>query len=242
MIEKFIDGVANDEVLTEKNPFINEKLRSWQDSELAAEEWKSALLQNSSYGKSIDYSSNWYSDLSTVELLARLIYGENFYKSTYTSDQKAISRVVLNRTGYSRFGGETLKGVAIKSGQFATITGNESDTYAARNPETIKNRDQWQNATFLACLLCTTTDEYEWNQIAPMPTGIDTQLYFVGFNYAYKYSLFRSNNGELQYYMDGSWVNIYDVVVCGRGVLSSINELNDNSRNVNKNVFFNLLE
>ena len=42
--------------------------------------------------------------------------------------------------------------------------------------------------------------------------------------------------------MDGSWVNIYDVVVCGRGVLSSINELNDNSRNVNKNVFFNLLE
>lgn len=40
-------------------------------NELTAEEWTESLMADSTYGVNIEFSTSWYTGLSTVELLAR---------------------------------------------------------------------------------------------------------------------------------------------------------------------------
>lgn len=230
---RFVDGNDNLNIYSETNPYANSRLRSWEYNELYAEEWKNELLQSSSYGTPISYSSGWYNSLSTVEILARLIYGEN---TSYLNDQKAVGRVILNRLYAGGYGG-SLRGIATYPNAFEPITGGSNNTYYARNP--ITNSTAWENATFIACFICTTTSENEWNIVVGNPSGIDNQLYFVGFEYANNNSKFR-DYGQPQYNMDGIWRNIGDIAIAGVGQLSSASDIYRNGWN-GVNVFFNII-
>lgn len=52
------------------------RARGSVDYDMEADNWAQDLLNSSSYGRALGYySENWFSQLSTVEILARLIYG-----------------------------------------------------------------------------------------------------------------------------------------------------------------------
>ena len=53
----------------------------------------SSLMNDSSHGKEIKYSAEWYSSLSKKELLSRLIYAECMIEG----DQKAVTWELMNR-------------------------------------------------------------------------------------------------------------------------------------------------
>ena len=93
-------------------------------------------MSNSNYGKSIAYSSAWYNEcMDDVEIIARLIYGEN---TIYYSNQIGVAYVLMNRVASSTdFDGDgsstdTLKGVAIYPNAFEALTGSASRTVNAR--------------------------------------------------------------------------------------------------------------
>jgi YD repeat-containing protein len=98
--------------------------------------WQQSLLSSSTFGQAINYTSSWYSNLSDVELLTRLFYGENTQNSY---DQNGVTWVVINRK-INNYGGGTFRGVATQSGQFEPITGNSSGTTNARVPSTSSPR------------------------------------------------------------------------------------------------------
>lgn len=121
-----------------------------------------------SYGAPIDLATEWYKELSDVEVLARLIYGEN---PNNRQDQKAVMWVLLNRyyAGYE----STLRGIATASGQFSSICDGSRDT---RIPDT--SSSAWKYATWLACAICTTTVESECILLVNKPEGITNQKSF----------------------------------------------------------------
>lgn len=142
--------------------------------------WQGTLMNTSGFGRSISYSSGWYSGLSDVELLSRLLYGENTYN---TADQHAVAWVIINRKNKNSttFGGNTYRGVATKSGAFEPITGGSDGTSNARVPDTSSLR--WSSAVWAACTLLSTPSMDDYRALIPQPTGISSQLYFVGLNY-----------------------------------------------------------
>lgn len=242
----YITGLNKENLYTETNPFINDKLRSWEDSELYAEEWKLELMSDSSHGRALDYSASWYDSLSTVEILSRLIYAEN--SGSDMNERKGVAYVIMNRieTGDTNSFGEGLRGVATKAKQFASITGGQNDTTTSRNPlksgaATQIDYINWEHATFLACLLCTTLDQYEWSVISSRPSGITNQLYFVSYNYGINWGKFRDSSSGIQYYSNGKWLNVNKVAICGYGVFNSVADIKStNTGSTNRNIFFNI--
>ncbi|MCD7836694.1 MAG: cell wall hydrolase [Lachnospiraceae bacterium] len=185
--------------------------------DIAAEEWSESLLASSTYGAAISYSSGWYNSLSTVELLARCIYCEG--GTAYTTEGNAVAWVILNRVHNSSFPNAPL-GVITASGQFASVTRSSSETSSARTPSTSSSR--WQNATYLACLMLTTTDTTEWKAL--VGNTINGQLYF------YSYTIAKNNGGSpfsgtsssSLYYNSTRITNVY---VLGYGSVSSFTTL-----------------
>ena len=176
--------------------------------------WQSSLLNSSTFGKPItDTSSTWFSSLTDVEILARLIYGEN---TVVSQDQDAVSWVLINRkvANSSTFGGNTYRGIATKSGQFEPITGAADGTMNARIPD--KSSPLWSHAVWNACALLSTTslDDYSW--VITKPVGISNQLYFVGLTYFLLTGNSRNAsppNSGIEYKMSGNYVGIKDVTV-----------------------------
>lgn len=163
-------------------------------------DWVFQLMSSSTFGAPINtHSTTWYSGLSEVELLTRLIYGENTY---YVQDQTAVAWVLANRksanstTFYT--GTNSYANIAKKSGQFAPITGGSSDTQNARVPNTSSGK--WASATTLACSLLITSSTSDYQTLFPKPDGISTQKYFLGLSYALSIASFRDKaNGGLEY-------------------------------------------
>lgn len=235
----YIDGVSKNSIFSEVNPyeFISGSIaslnNSYDDEDLAAEEWADDLLASDSYGLPISYSSGWYNNLSTVELLARCIYAEG--GTAYTSEENAVAWVILNRYHNSEFPG-TVRGVITASGQFSSVTGNSSSyTENARIPATSSTR--WSNSTYLACLMLTTTNVNAWVSIIGSP--LNGQLFFYSYTYA------KNNNGHPfsgtnadSLYCDST--HIYNVYVIGYGYVSSFTTLfNDyNPTQYSRNIFY----
>lgn len=134
------------------------------------ENWCNSLLSSSDYGTPKSAVDGWYASLSDVEILARLIYGEN---TLNVIDQKAVSWVLLNRL-YAGMNGSSLRAIATQAYQFSTIYGTGS--YNARNPVTTSER--WKSATWLACAISTTTVSEYCEALYGRPQGITNQRNF----------------------------------------------------------------
>ncbi len=157
---------------------------SYEDEDQAAEEWASDLLSSPNYGAAItSYSSGWYNNLSTVELLARCIYCEA--GSYYTTEQYAVSWVIRNRIVNGSYGTGAW-GVMTFLNAFGSVTGGAGATYNSRNPSTGSNL--WSNATYMACLMLITTNSSSWNSI--IGSTLNGQLNF------YSYTIAKNNGGS----------------------------------------------
>jgi YD repeat-containing protein len=205
---------------------------------------------NSSFGTPKSYSSTWYSSLSDLEVLTRLLYAEN---TVNTADQNAVAWVVINRklANSSTFGGNTFRGVATKSGQFEPLTGDSSGTNNARNPST--SSSLWCNALWNACTMVTTSSTTHYNDFISKPTGISTQLYFVGLSYFLLSGVSQdaSPSGLKINFGSGAFVTIKDVVVVfdstdvfqnpsSRSAITSNSRLDTSGERAKHNIFFNI--
>lgn len=208
-------------------------------------------LNDSNFGKPIAYSSNWYSSLSDLEILTRLLYGEN--TSSNLADQNAAAWVVINRKleNRSMFGGNTFRGVATASGQFQPITGGSEGTRDARNPST--SSSAWKNALWSACTMLTTSNTTHYNDFIPKPTGISNHLYFVGLNYFFSanVSIDDSPSGLKINFGDGTYVKMKDVVIVfdthsafqnpsSKSAITSDSRLDTYDERARHNIFFNI--
>ncbi|RJX40209.1 hypothetical protein D3P09_12690 [Paenibacillus pinisoli] len=212
-------------------------------------------LNSNTFGKAFNtHSTNWYSNLSTLELLARLLYAENTLNPI---DQYSVAWVIINRknANQTKFGGSTYHGVATKSGQFQPITGSDADkTKHARIPSTSSN--QWQTAIWSACTMTYTTSTMDYDNLIPKGHGISNHLYFVGLNY-YMLSYVGYNKTPVGSGIRidmGSGVGIVDmknvVIVYDttssyqnppqKSAIESQSQLDDSSKRNRHNIFFNI--
>lgn len=184
----------------------------------AETEW---LLNQSFYGRPLSYSSSWYSTLSTVELLARLIYGEN---TKYEADQNAIGYSVLNRyhgnDGYNY--PSRLDLIITQDNQFSAITYDATSTQHARQPQTTSSG--WKHATYVAVAI---VQYYQDISICETyfyrPRYMDYQTQFV----AYSHFLLNARDGRgcIQYNINGSWNDLKDVIIPGVGTYTDLASL-----------------
>ena len=192
-------------------------------------QWANSLLYGDpDYGEAKPAVLGWYEDLSDVEILARLIYGEN---PKNRQDQKAVMWVLFNRVQKSWYP-NTLREVATATGQFATITGYGSQD--ARTPAV--GSEKWRHATWLACALCTATDENVLQTLVNKPGGIDEQTSFRAL-YNFVERCEDSPQGIVLNYSDGRKSRLINVVIVGD--LGEIEELqgNNNQENSGQNYF-----
>ncbi len=134
--------------------------------------WANSLCRSSKYGLPMESKTNWYTGLSDVEILARLIYAEN---ASNQIDQIAITWVLLNRYHNANYP-NTFRGVATQKSQFSTISGTGSSL--ARNPGSYPTT--WYHATWLACALLSTNNKSNCQELFGKPQGIAGQHYFRG--------------------------------------------------------------
>lgn len=186
-----------------------------------------SLIKNKKVGNPVNNtSSTWYSQLSTIDILARLIYAEN---TSNLTDQKAISWVLVNRynANKSYLGGKNLRDIATKKGQFSTINGAVKN---ARCPNT--SSKGWSNAVWLACAINKTQNRTNYAKLTPKPKGIDKQCSFWGISYFA--SKMRASGGKL-YVNNKALKNVAIAGVAGNITKTKI--INSN-KNKSYNVFF----
>lgn len=217
----FTNGLHDTSILADSNPFIEQydteimPMDSYY-SDLAAQEWADLLLDSDTFGVAKSYSSNWYSSLSDVEIIARCIYCEG--GTTYTAEENAVAWVILNRIKNEDFDDNAIDVVTAPS-QFSSITGTSSSTRDARDPATETSR--WRNSTYLACLMLTTTDESDWKSLAG--NKINGQLYFYAYTTAKDSGTVFSGTTSNSLYKGTR--KIKNVYVLGYGNVSSFDTL-----------------
>lgn len=217
----FFDALTN-KVIKENN---NISLLEYSDDlDYSIYCWQQQLLDDEWFNSSAPYTSDWYQNLSDVEILARVIYGEN---TSVTRDQDAIAWVIRNRAVEY---GTSPRDVVLEQYQFSAAGVPNEPSY-----NTVKAQNSgevgWANAVYMACLLCTTLDEYDWNIINAKPSGMSYQKYYRAW---FCYDNF-SYDGTMYY--DGNAVK--DVFIVGYGSVDSYDELCDIIYSYNdRNIFF----
>lgn len=163
-------------LLVDENPYL--KARTTVPE--AVEQWSIALFESGAMAASIQYSTNWYSDLSLVERLARMFYGEN---AQFTGEQDAVFWVLLNRYyAQSDTFGKNINEIIIKPQQFTALTGTQSQTEQARLSQAERDGVNWYHAIYLACMICTSTSYSYCIDLVPKPTYITSQVNFLSLN------------------------------------------------------------
>ena len=230
---KIVIGLNVDDV-NYSNPFYESDSISllstyYEDIDFAADEWATALMDNSNFV--VQKTPDDVSSMSLVEKIARTIYGENTAKTT---DQDAIAWVMLNR---HHQWSQTLEQVVVP-GQFDALKEKNGQAF-----ETINKSLGWKNAVYLACLMLTDSSEDAWNHIVPRPYGISTQLYFVSAHNKIEGKKITDVSGGVRLVDDKGNVSfICDISMAGMGTYSSAAELELAYENAHKpwvNVFFN---
>lgn len=231
--DRYLDGTSNTNIFVNKNPFLNleDEVAPCDDTpylKRIVTEWAEDLLSSSEYGHVIkNHTAGWYLSLSDVEIVARAIYCEG--GTVYNDEQTCVANVILNRV-YHSWCPDTPIEVVLQGKQFASIKGGEWDTYGARIPDT--ESTLWKHATYLACLLMTTTDKHHCNALMGNP--LNGQIGFYSYSAAKNNNIFYSSNGNLMYGGD----KITNVFVKGYGYVYSFDALfstfnpPDDSRNI----------
>ena len=230
---KIVIGLNVDDV-NDSNPFYESDSISllstyYEDIDFAADEWATALMDNSNFV--VQKTPDDVSSMSLVEKIARTIYGENTEKTT---DQDAIAWVMLNR---HHQWSQTLEQVVVP-GQFNALKEKNGQAF-----ETINKSLGWKNAVYLACLMLTDSSEDAWNHIVPRPYGISTQLYFVSAHNKIEGKKITDVSGGVRLVDDKGNVSfICDISMAGMGTYSSAAELElayTNAKRPWVNEFFN---
>lgn len=235
--KSFVDGNTGNQFLTNTNPFMEivsdssiMPLDSYY-SDIEAQEWADALLDSDKYGIPMSYNSGWYSSLSDVEALARTIYCEG--GTQYTTEGNAVAWVILNRVKSGSFPNAPID-VVKEPYQFTSLTGKSGETSGARNPA--QSSDRWKNATYLACLLLTTTSTSEWSSL--VGNQLNGQLHFYSYTAAKNSgNVFSGNSSGALCYGSTPIKNVY---VLGYGNVSSFSSLfsNYNPKEYSRNIYY----
>lgn len=231
--------------------------RSYYDVVIANINSETSALMNSvvaGYCSPKTYSSGWYSSLSTVEIVARLIYGES---GSENDDKKAVAWVMLNRYDANstdfHTGSNNIRNIATFSGAFSAITGGANDTVAGRcagSFEIVGNQANFNKlgtCTWNASAVCNLVNYpnnastgVNWSSVITKPYGISTQKYFLSVstfcNVTYQgtgYICYNYNNHTLKL-----------LNVCIPGNLANVTNLstitNNSSQYQNRyNVYYN---
>lgn len=198
--------------------------------------WANSLVSNSTFNAACT-SSTWYnsSSVSDVEVLSRIIYGEN---SDDPIDRRAVTWIIIHRKLDNGvfYNDTTYRAVVTHPGAFESKTG-----YQAMKEQS-PDDSNWYDAVWLACALLYTSSTSDYIQLFGKPAGITNQLYFAGSEYFYNHS--QMNGNQLQYLMDYSWVNVYSPVIVGSTMNSYWNCSQKstiyNLKSYSKNIFFNI--
>ncbi len=206
----FYDAVTNEVII---NKYYNKdvSLLSYRDDlDAILSDWQQSLLNDEWFNSAAPYTSTWYEGLSDVEVIARVIYGEN---TNVSKDQDAIAWVIRNRATQWNC---SAREVVLENYQFSAAGVPNEPAY-----NTIKAQNSgeigWANAVYMACLICYTLDEYDWNVLGAKPSGMENQMYYRAW---YCYDSF---SGQNPMYYDGTAV--YNVYIAGYGYINSYNEL-----------------
>ena len=251
---KFVGGVDNLNLISTYKDFSKNTASIAVSSDIVQRiaRWQNSLMNTSSFGAPINtFTSNWYSNLSDVEILARLIYAEN---TSNTADQNAVAWVIINRynANKSYFGGQSYRGIATYSGAFEPITGGSNGTANARVPKL--SSTNWSHAIWIACALLTTYSDSDYCDLITKPTGMSSQLYFVGLSYFFSGTVSKDatpSGTGLLYKMDGTYRGIKNVVIVfdtatsyqnpiSKSAINSDKRLDSNAEKGTHNIFFNL--
>lgn len=227
----YMDAVSTDviglkrvyETIPEKNPFIDDiiSVLAVDDLDLEVQNYAESLLADSEFNNAVPATSPWYKNISTIELLARVIYGEN---TLVTSDQNAIAWVILNRLESSSFPSD-IKSILIADGQFSTVSSPNSDVTGAQNTQNTK----WQSAVYLACLFHTTLNKSDWNSLGIPPVGMENQVYFTAWS---NLNNFSCSNGVMY---SGKY-KVYNVYVVGYGNITTSSDISKVYNTYNKSI------
>ena len=223
--------------MTEENPFASTHsdgimLLGYEEDDYAAEMWAEELLSNSTFNAAKESGWHLESSASTVSIIARALYGEN---TSNTTDQRAMAWLILNRyyAQTSEFG-KDIRTIVAKPYQFDGL-------YANVSLQAKSSTDQgWRHAVYLACLMCTNSDEACWNSISQKPLGISNQRFFRSASSLGSTSQVFEVNGQLYAHYPSNDVAISNACIAGEGVattvagLRALCELSVN----NYNVFF----
>lgn len=132
--------------------------------------------------------------------------------------------------------GQSLYGVVTAPNQFDALQNPTSNVTQAQNSGEIG----WANSVYLACLLCSTLDEYDWTILGKKPLGLTNQKYFWS---GWCYYNFRGSDPMC---FDG-WgydINVSKVWIPDYGIVNSRTEIENvlNSYGYNRNLFFDLAD
>lgn len=171
--------------------------------------YAASLLNDSTYN-SAKTGSSWYASASTVEVVARVIYGEN---NVNLNEQTAIMWVIVNRYNYSgnRYPND-FKEIVIDSGEFSALNSSLAKSQKSANDEA------WQHATWLACLLMMTDNATYIRRFASPPAGIYSQRKFIALSSVVDYiddGVFRNNTSAncIEYRLNNTWCQLSSVSV-----------------------------
>lgn len=173
-------------------------------------------------------TSTWLVGMSNVEVIARVIYGES---SAVLKDQDMVAYVIRNR---SLFYDRSVLNVVLNRGTDGSLD------FAAATPSSqamishSENDPRWANAVYLACLLCTTRDESDWEGLSVIRLGMDRQMNFR--SYAQR-SRFTYDDDSGNMYFDGYLIkNVYGPTY---GIISNTTQLDQYIANYpNQNIYF----
>ena len=149
-----------------------------------------ANSQNGTYGAVKSYSTRWFDALEPLEVIVRLIYGQSKY---YKADKQAMAALLWYRRyeGTSQYCDEqNLYGVATKSGEFSSITGNSTETYYARAQVNTSSASWTNSANYVSLLWATVLENATAYTAMTHPDG------YIGQKEYSKYDLFFLDSGE----------------------------------------------
>ncbi len=211
-----------DNIIPDLDDIVNKYVyntRNWQDTELIVANWHDDLMNDPDYGMDLRNTDNipWYSGLEDIEVISRVLYGEN---TANYYDQTCIMWVFYNRFNNSSYL-NTYYEVVTQENQFLGI-----NTDLAKYPSYISG---FSNATYLACLINTTNNLSEISTIDYRPPWMTANyIFFRGMKTIYTENRLRDYNGQLQLLNGTTWANIYDAyIITTTGTSHQIDEVSD---------------
>lgn len=205
----------------------------------------SYYINQSSFGTPKNFSSNWYDDMETVELLARVIYGENTSSDEY-DDRRAVAWTFVYRNNdklkfvnsedISQNSQQMLKIFAVKG--YKTAYGDSEGTHDSRQPVT--SSIAWRQATRFACMLITSLNIDDWNVMFGKPSYYQEEDCFLSFDNA-KNSI-SVKNGNIVYTYGGKdlLMDMISVMGYNRLTIQDIQKIKEGNKlwTGEKNIFF----